>query len=342
MCLLWMMIQNQLDSANLGQLSQLAAEQAGVVSASQANSIDVKQRTLHRAARNGVLTQMYPGVFRFVSAPANKPSLLWAGYLRAAHGGSQSEGTPDSDSGAQQPVVLSHESALWLQGVDRMPFAPAVTIGRHRNNRHGNLRVHRLNDLRPSHRSTELGLPTTTIERAIVDVTSQFGRARMEYLIDYLTITTRATNIAALSCALGQINRRGRKGIGKLGPMLDARSVGGPAPRSRLEVEMNQLLSRSQLPAAVREMPIPSLTERPGLVDCAWPTAGLILEIDGRTWHSREQAMAVDRARDRDAAAAGWQTVRVLDAEITTAPDQVVNSLEAIHAQRMQSGRIAA
>lgn len=71
-----------------------------------------------------------------------------------------------------------------------------------------------------------------------------------------------------------------------------------------------------------------------GLVDRAWPEVHLILEIDGRRWHARERDMARDRRRDRQAAAVGWQTLRVLGEEIRDIPDDVRAEVVAAYAVR--------
>jgi very-short-patch-repair endonuclease len=67
----------------------------------------------------------------------------------------------------------------------------------------------------------------------------------------------------------------------------------------------------------------------------------LILEVDGRSWHARERAMASDRARDRDAASLGWQTLRVLDDEIRACPLAVIGDIEATYRMRAAQLRLA-
>jgi very-short-patch-repair endonuclease len=46
-------------------------------------------------------------------------------------------------------------------------------------------------------------------------------------------------------------------------------------------------------------------------VDCAWPEARLIVELDGRTTHDTADAFEADRARDRRLEAAGWRVIRI-------------------------------
>jgi very-short-patch-repair endonuclease len=78
-----------------------------------------------------------------------------------------------------------------------------------------------------------------------------------------------------------------------------------------------------------------------GYVDRCWPEAYLIVEIDGRSWHAREAAMAADRARDRTAARVGWQTLRILDEELTDCPVVVVDDLVTAYLTRLGQLRAA-
>ena len=51
--------------------------------------------------------------------------------------------------------------------------------------------------------------------------------------------------------------------------------------------------------------------------------------------------MATDRARDRDAASLGWQTLRVLDDEIRACPMAVLGDIEATYRARALQFRLA-
>ena len=97
---------------------------------------------------------------------------------------------------------------------------------------------------------------------------------------------------------------------------------------------MDELIASAGLPLPVKEYPLPGWELGVGFVDRAWPEVKLILEVDGRSWHSREQSMALDRARDRAAAASGWLVVRVLADEVRDVPDRVLADLVAAYEAR--------
>lgn len=230
--------------------------------------------------------------------------------------------------------MASHESALHLAGVDRVPFELAVTVAPGVRAHQPGVRVHRFGDLRAEHRRHVDGVPTTTIERAMIDVVSVVSPARAGWLLDRLTIVERRTTPARIARTLRQVNRRGRVGIGTLSALLADRSPGAPVPRSHLEGRVDHLVERSGLPTPLREHPLPSAGPPTECVDRAWPEVRLILEIDGRMWHAREADMARDRRRDRQAAAQGWLTLRVLDEEVEQLPAEVIDELVAAYLMR--------
>ncbi len=303
---------------DFGNLAALAARQAGCASTAQALELGVSRRRLTRACTRGLMEPMHPDVWRFAGTDTADRARIWAAVLQAG-----------------PLAVASHESALRLHGVRNVPFAVVVTVPPDGEHRIRAVRVHRFCDLYAEHHDQVGGVPTTTLPRAVVDASSAFSLQTMRHLVDQVTITQRLTSVGAISRSLRQVNKRGRFGIGSVGLVLDERSDGKPVVRSLLERHMDALLAACPLPTPIREAPLPSNEPWTGYVDRAWPEAQLILEIDGRTWHSRESDMVRDRAHDRAAAARGWMTVRVLDAEVTECPDAVIGDLTSIHADRM-------
>jgi len=302
----------------------MATPHDGVFTRAHAAAIGVDRRRLNRAAAAGLVRQLHPQVFQFVAASATARSAIRAAVWQVAE------------------ARASHESALLLHGVERIPFAVAVTVPSGGTHCTEGIRVHRASDLHESHLDVVDGIPTTTIERAVVDVATVFSPSRLGVLIDDLTITRRMTSVGAISSVLWQVNRRGRAHVARLAPLLDARGPSEPAPRSRLERRVDDLLARSSLPRPLPEHPLPSSGRYEGFVDRAWPDAMLILEVDGRAWHAREASMARDRARDREASLHGWLTLRVLDDEVGACPREVLADITATHAMRTRQLRSSA
>ena len=52
-------------------------------------------------------------------------------------------------------------------------------------------------------------------------------------------------------------------------------------------------------------------------MDCWWPQARLVVELDGRAHHARAAAFAADRARDRRLTLAGIRVLRYAWEDVT-------------------------
>jgi hypothetical protein len=71
------------------------------------------------------------------------------------------------------------------------------------------------------------------------------------------------------------------------------------------------------------------LPDRMVEVDCLWPDAGLIVELDGRGFHDTPMAFESDRARDRELIAAGWRVIRVTYRQLRREPAALAVDLRA-------------
>ncbi len=308
---------------SLSAVARLAASQHGVVSLAQATELGVDRRAISRVVAAGVAERLHPQVVAFEGSPATSLRTIHAAVLQV----------PAS--------IASHESSLVARGIEGIPFEVAVVVPTGSPNHYSGIRVHRFGDLLDHHIEDVEGIPCTTIPRTVVDLGSQFSAPRLDDLLDRLVINERRTSFAAISKALREVHHQGRRRISVLSTLLERRRPSGPTPRSTLELKADRVIDASELPTPIREFPLPALAIS-GTVDRTWVDVRLIFEIDGRSWHARELAMAKDRARDRAAAAQGWQVSRVLDEELDGAgAEAVIEELVAIYHRRRADLRIA-
>lgn len=73
---------------------------------------------------------------------------------------------------------------------------------------------------------------------------------------------------------------------------------------------------------------------RTARIDFAWPACRLAVEVDGRAFHSGDEAFENDRDRRNDLEAAGWMVLNVTWKALTRAPDSVVRRIRAALGQR--------
>jgi len=136
-------------------LYQIAEEQAGYFTATQARQAGFSSSLLSYHLDADRFDRVRPRIYRFVQFPASPHEDLHIASLQAG---------PDA--------VVSHDSALALYDLsDRLPDQVHVTIPRTASRRRPGLRLH-TNRLEPEDVTHYEGLPVTTVSRTLVDVTT--------------------------------------------------------------------------------------------------------------------------------------------------------------------------
>lgn len=106
----------------------------------------------------------------------------------------------------------------------------------------------------------------------------------------------------------------------------ERRAEGWTPPESELESLLARVLRR--LPFAhnvVRQASFPWRTGAANRVDVLIPDHRLIIEADGRRWHTRVQDFDRDRWRDNEATAHGYRTLRFTWVHLHDLADDVVD-----------------
>ncbi len=93
--------------------------------------------------------------------------------------------------------------------------------------------------------------------------------------------------------------------------LLEHRGAGYVPPESELEAMVLDLLARHGFPPPDRQVQLPWMVGTNERVDFAYCEQRLIIECDGRRWHTRERDFERDRRRDNEAMLAGWRVLRV-------------------------------
>lgn len=296
------------------ELVTLAMQQGGCFTIRQGAAVAVDARRLRRLADRSLLSRRAPQVYGLPGATSWQPD-LWAAVLQVPG------------------AVVSHESAGRMLGFSAMGDVVALTVpsGTHPRGS-GGARVHQLGPVPDTQVTLIDGLSCTTVERTLCDLAAVFSRARLGFVLDD-ALAARRTTLAAVGSVGAERAARGRRGTALLSSLLDER-IGRPVPRSELERRLDAVLVSAGLVGGRCEYPLPTDGGLRGFVDRAFPDVRLIVEADGRRWHTRSADFARDRARDRVAATGGWQTVRVTWEDLARDPVGVAADLRAIHSRR--------
>ena len=135
--------------------------------------------------------------------------------------------------------------------------------------------------------------------------------ARLERAVDDALIANKVT-IAELEERLDFYVGTRRPGIPRMRALMGERSADGwVPPESELEALLLRMLERlGDAPRIFRQASLPWRSAQPGRVDVLLPDHRLIIEADGRRWHTRVADFDRDRWRDNQAAAHAHRVLR--------------------------------
>ena len=302
------------------QIYALAAEQGGGFSRWQVHAQGGHDMLIERRCRAGVWTRVRPGVYVVAGLPPAPTTALWVAWLEVG-----------------PHAVRSHECAAEVLKIHPIPPGRLVFTTHHADHHKiPGVTVHQLKDLLSHHTTMIDGLPTTTAARTVVDLAAVSSFERLKRIMEN-AVAESITTDDEVAAVLHEIARPGKWGAKKLQRVLAARAPGEPVPDSVLERMLLDALRQAGLPAPVPQFPHPGRHPGPGRVDFAYPHARLILEADGRRWHQRIADLQRDRARDNEAARAGWLTMRFMHEELRSDPADVARAIIEALAHRTTS-----
>ena len=184
------------------------------------------------------------------------------------------------------------------------------------------------------------GLRVTSPARTLIDLASELSAARLRHITESQLVKS-TPNDTLLLATFSAHRRRGLRGTAKMAALLAELLDDQPYPESVLEAMVWRALSDHGLSGFVRQFRPSWYDGRAGIVDFAHPETRLILEADGRRWHTVTQARVDDRRRDRRAVAAGWAVVRVGWTEVDVRPCATMQEIADVVAGRLAAARPA-
>lgn len=298
-------------------IGDLAARQHGLLSFDQARALGLAGHQIKERVEGGRWQRIHVGVFRIRGAPTSYPQRLLAACLAIG---------PEA--------AASHRAAATLHDLLTYREPPVeVTTTRLRSPELDGIVVHRLADLQERWVQVVDGLRTTTVARTLVDLGAVAAPRTVEAALDRATgrklVTYRDVRDAMVAVA-----RKGRRGVGAIRPLLDAR-IGRVLPAGVLEARMASLLRHFDLPSAEPEYTVND--EHGGfiaVVDFAYPDRRLAIEVDGYEFHSTPTAIRHGNARDRLLAAEDWLAVHFDWNEVERHPQRVAEEIRRLRRSR--------
>lgn len=297
-----------MDATPTSALAAVAAAQHGVFTTTQALAAGLRPGQLVRQTAAGSWLDLGRGLFRVAAAPCTWEQRCWLALLEAPSG-----------------AVLSHATAARRHGFAGFAEARGVhvlaPVGLDHRARHA--RLHQTRDLPEHHRVLREGLPTTSMARTLFDLAASTHPERMAHLVDD-ALSRRGLGIDDLSAVVLGLAKRGRRGSRAMRSIVAARLDTHVPPESVLEAEFLDLCRRSGLPEPERQVTLGDDAAPIGRVDALFRPEGLVVEVDGRPFHSSLTDRERDRERDNRLMASGLRVLRLGWHEVVRDPARAV------------------
>ena len=221
-------------------------------------------------------------------------------------------------------AVLSHRSAAALWGLWRPSPLLDVTVprGDNRGGSRGHLRVHRSTQLPYADVTRRHGIPVTRPARTLLDVAEVVDRRPLERALDEAH-RRRLCSEAHLRAVV--VRHPGRIGAARLAAGLDGHALGSTATANDFEELFISLCDDYGIPRPRCQQWL--LGYR---VDFLWPEQRVVVETDGRAWHTTGRAFETDRIRDAELEDAGWNVRRFTWLQLTNHRQWVAERVETV------------
>jgi very-short-patch-repair endonuclease len=290
-------------------VAAISERQAGALARWQAFEAGASAKVVRDRRRSGTWVDRGDGLYTLRGVPETHLTRLWLACLAPGAG-----------------AVVSHEAAADLHGIATFRPGPAMVTVPHATSRLDHLAtVHQSRRLYPEHVTLFDGLRVTTIARTLIDLAALYRRGRMEIAVDD-ALASRKLSLGDLCATFDDLASRGRTGTRLMRAILEDRQPGYIAPQSVAESMLLRVLRLGGLPRPVLQFPHPSpLID--GFVDGAYVAERILVEADGRRWHTKVRDIDRDHERDHAANLVGWDTYRYSWDDLTKRADWVVDQL---------------
>lgn len=286
--------------------TQIAGRQYGVISREQALAAGMTPRQIDRTLSSGRWRRMLPSTYVMTAATTSlqqraMATVKWAG----------------------QCAAVSHETSCALRRFANARNEP-IEISCHRRLRSELAVVHRVEPWRAGDVEFLHGIPVTSIERTLVDMSRRELAPRLQELLDE-ALRRSLTSVVRLDSYVRAIDKAGRYGPAAFRLLLQRYMKGGGYSESILETRLRRLLENSPIPDPVAQYVVRAGNHFVARVDFAWPDRKVAVEAVGRAHH--EGQWEQDVARLNALVRSGWVVIFVTWEDLHIRPRETLLSI---------------
>jgi very-short-patch-repair endonuclease len=288
-------------------LDVYAARQYGAFSLEQARRAGMTPKMVETRVATGAWIRFAPSVFVVASSPPRWERQMAAAVL------------------SRPGCLVAGRSAAYLHRMEGFKRShPTIMVGPTGNARSPIATVIRAKAFPEVERVSLEGFEVSGAADTVITLARDLDRDRLASVIDD-GIAARLFTASDLDSALHRWS--GWPGLTKLRPLLHERSESAyQPPTNELERLLRRVLNHPSLPAHSRQVPL-RFEAAAMTVDAYIPAWRLIVEADGRRWHTRVADFKRDRVRDNEAAANGLAVLRFTYEMLREEPDQCLATL---------------
>ena len=284
----------------MGRFWALVRAQHFVITFEQLLELGFSRHWILHRVETGRLHRVFKGVYAVGRPDLTREGLLAAAVLACGEG-----------------AAVSHAHAAELLGIGPAASGPVeISLPGNAGRRTG-IRPHR----RSTFQATECKrIAVTTVAQTLVDMAPRLSRDALETMIGKAD-QRRLTNPEKLRRALDHMPRQ--PGLGVLKRTLDRRTF--VLTHTELERLFVPLAFAAGFPKPLSQRKVGS-----SRVDFIWPELGLVVEVDGLTYHRTPAQQAADLVRDHANSARGLTTLRFTHEQVKYQPDYVRSVLAKV------------
>lgn len=284
----------------------IAGRQDGAISLRQMKEVGLRRCRWRWLANSGRWTELLPGVYGVVGAPAS-----WQQRLRAVGLWLRSD------------FALSHATAATLHRFPGFHQEPVIaTAGRCVRAPDG-VTIHRVAALSTKDLASVAGLRVTTPTRTLLDLAGELSEEHLRHCVND-ALRFKWTTLDKLDANLDRLGARPGSGVVKT--LIDEFRGGRGPTESELERRVLQVLHEANFPRPDQQRPI-HVGGRLRRIDFSFTAHRLIIEADGYAYHSTVQVFEDDRRRNNALAARGLTVLHWTWTALMDRPDRLLAEL---------------